>query len=281
MPRLVSRQSIFFDSENALLETPDCSFTVLLNHQLLGNASYIVLTLNQLSLRNTIQTVSIFNNQLVWNGSLLELPVGNTSFPAIQAFLNANGIDIALDPETMHVVFHTAGTVSFPPNSCAGILGFEELSSYDILAGDTAPFRMLLGDYDLLYLKTNLSTSNVEIDDIGNTTPSQILCSIPNVSRAGGLLVFTDPYKTYSVISRNVEGLNQIEIRLTDARGNKIVMESLWTLSLSLEYYSEADDEALESINNSLQELVRLQRMKIISKSLPVPQKKSRNILRQ
>ena len=282
MPKLLSKSSVFFNSENALLETADCSFTILLNHQTLGidDNSYLKLTLNQLTLRNTIQTISIYNNTLYFNGQEIFIPTGQLTFTDVQAYLATFGITYTID-STNHLLFTCSGSISFATHgSCAGILGFEPGSTYTLTGNNRAPFRFLLGDYDLLYLKTSLDTNSLEIDVNGNTEISNILCPIPNVSAPGKLLVYTDLQGTYSVMSRNIQSMNQIRVQIVDVRGNPIVAEDVWTLALTLEYYTDVDSDILasiENLNRTMGELLRLSRMKIIHQNISSHKKTNKN----
>ena len=279
--KTIDKFSVFFSSNDSLVQTPDASFSILLDpHKIKTDSSNMMkIHVAQIIIRNTLQDVSIYCNSLIWNGNHILLPTGNPSMQDIITYLSPYGLTFTMGSNN-RLVFSCTGVLSFSANSCAVLLGFEEGFSYSITPGYIPVERVMLADHSQILLKSSITSNNIELDNEGNTACSRTLCSIANVAKPNGLLVYQDIHNLFDVILRDINDLNQIHISLTDQEGRPLVIDGIWSVVLNVEILQETETDilaSLDTLNNSISELLRLQRMKLISKTLPNHRKKGRH----
>ena len=278
MTKLVDRFSIFFSSKDAIVQSPNASFTVVLDPSTIrtDDTSFMKISISQVIIQNTLMDVTIYNRNLIWNGFEIQLPLGNPSWTQLIDMLASYGLIFVVSNNRL--LFSCTGVLEFPnENSACTLFGFNQ-GIYAIEDGYIPQERVMLGRHDQIYLRSSVGSNNLEIDSqTGDTIYSNILCSIANVAKPNQLLVFEDVNGCYSILKQNINTLNHISVALTDEKGLPCVIDGIWSVALSVEIIEDNDTEVLESIkslNKTMSELLHLTKMKFINKNINTSRKR-------
>jgi hypothetical protein len=200
------------------------------------------------SFYNVDITNNIFNYRVNATNFSITVPPGNYNYTSLvtqmQTLFTINGhtFTFALNRNS-NIVTMTLTSVGtwnrIDPSSIYSILGFEENTTYNIIANTiTFPFLFdLLGIKKLKIYSTNISVDSV--DSVGNAT-NNLLGTI-SVNQPGfNLLIYSNIDGLYSHIRNKY--LSTIDITIKDELGNLVNFNNVgWTLTLNLIIYRKID----------------------------------------
>lgn len=154
------------------------------------------------------------------------------------------------------------------------------------LYANAQPRYRLIGEFTpryqplLVQVRSSLVNNSYEVENRGDAiSVSSILASIPNKSRIGETLVWSDPMGAGGTLLPSTAELNTVRFWLTDETGYPLNTISNWYGTLDIDKLR--DDQAaitnlLRQQNAAAQETVRLHRVQVVQRQLEQRRKRSK-----